>query len=153
MSHIVLGFHHASDDWISRVMAWFTHGRYTHVALVSTEGDEVIEASGMGNPKGVRMMHIDVWKGRHPGCELRKIEHPYAWKVWEHAKSQVGKPYDWGFVWGWVFRAKWQHSNRWTCNELIAWACAQAGHPLFPPEAEPDWLTPQHLYLISQPLE
>ena len=152
MSHIIIGLHHAADDHISQLMAWFTHGRYSHVALVSPDGSEVIEASGMGKPKGVRAMSMEVWASRHPGFALRKIAHPFPDTVWQIATGQLGKGYDWNYLWGWLMRRLWQDPEKWVCHELIAWACQQAGHPIINMD-NPQWLTPEHLYLISQPLE
>jgi uncharacterized protein YycO len=152
MSHIVIGLHHAADDRISQLMAWFTHGRYSHVALISPDGSEVIEASGMGQPKGVRAMSMEIWASRHPGFALRKIEHPFPDTVWQIATGQLGKGYDWNYLWGWLMRRLWQDPEKWVCHELIAWACQQAGHPIINMD-NPQWLTPEHLYLISQPLE
>lgn len=152
MSTITLLFHHDPTDWISRIMAWATHGRHTHVALLSPTGRLVIEASAVGWPKGVRCIPTPVWKQRHPGHIEQTVPHPAPLAVWNHASTQIGKAYDWPYIWGWVLRRKWQHPQRWTCHELIAWACQKAGHPIINMD-EPHWLTPQHLYLISQPLE
>ena len=152
MSHIVLGLHHAADDFISKAMAWFTHGRYSHVALISPDGSEVIEASGMGQPKGVRAMSMEVWASRHPGFVLRKIEHPFPDTVWQIASSQIGKSYDWFFLWGFLFRRDWQDPEKWVCSELIIDSCTKAGHSILSLHA-PHWLTPDHLDLISQSLE
>jgi uncharacterized protein YycO len=152
MSHNVIGLHHDNSDWISRLMAWLTHATYTHVALVAPDGSEVIEASGVGKPQGVRAMSMEVWASKHPRFVLRKIPHNNHELVWQIAFSQIGKGYDWSYLWGWLFRSNWQDTDKWTCNELIVWACEQAGQPCLTTDA-PQWLTPEHLYLISQPLE
>jgi uncharacterized protein YycO len=152
MSHIVIGLHHDPSDWISRVMAWLTHATYTHVALVAPDGSEVIEASAVGKPQGVRAMSMEVWTSKHPGFVLRKIEHPFPALVWQIATGQLGKGYDWNYLWGWLFRRLWQDPEKWVCHELIAWACQEAGHSILSMHA-PHWLTPDHLDLISQPLE
>jgi hypothetical protein len=152
VSHIVIALSHDPRDWISRVMAWLTHGRYTHVALVSGDGTEVIEASGMGKPEGVRMASFEVWTAKHPRYVLRKIPHPNPELVWRITTSRLGDGYDWAYLWGWLFRRNWQDSCKWVCHELIVWACEQAGHAIIEMD-DAQWLTPEHLYLISQPLE
>lgn len=132
MSAITLAFHHAADDWISRVMAWCTHGGPTHVAMVSPDGAWVIEASSMGRPKGVRVVAFTTWATRHPGYELCTIPHKDPQGVWARACTQVGKRYDWGWIWGWVFRLRsLQDQDRWVCSELIDWACEAEGDPIF----------------------
>jgi uncharacterized protein YycO len=153
MSHIIIGLHHAADDHISKAMAWFTHGRYSHVALISPDGSEVIEASGMGQPKGVRAMSMEVWASRHPGFALRKIEHPFPTLVWQIATGQLGKGYDWFFLLSYLARSDWQDEDKWVCSELIEWACRQAGHSVFPDGVSRISVTPESLFLVSQPLE
>ena len=152
MSHIVLGFHHDENDWISRVMAWLTHATYTHVALVSPDGSEVIEASGVGKPQGVRAMSMEVWASKHPGFVLRKIPHGKPAEAYAAASAQIGARYDWSYLWGWLFRRNWQNPDKWVCHELIAWAADATGYPFINMDGA-EWLTPQHLYLVSQPLE
>jgi len=152
MSHIIIGLHHHADDRISQLMAWFSHARYTHVALISPDGSEVIEASGMGQPKGVRAMSMEVWASKHPGFVLRKIEHPFPDTVWQIATGQLGKGYDWNYLWGWLFRRNWQDPEKWVCSELIFDSCDKAGKAIVQMHAS-HWLTPDHLDLNSQPLE
>lgn len=152
MSHIVLAFSHDPRDWISRAMAWLTHGRYTHVALVSGDGSEVIESSGVGRPQGVRMASFAAWAARHPNYVLRKIHHQNPDLVWRIAASRLGDGYDWAYLCGWLFRRNWQDSCKWVCHELIVWACERAGRAIIDMD-EAQWLTPEHLYLVSQPLD
>lgn len=60
--------------------------------------------------------------------------------------GQIGKPYDWPGILGWALRRDWQDTDRWFCSELIAWAFAQAGHPLL--RAADVWrITPRDLLL------
>jgi uncharacterized protein YycO len=133
-------------------MAWLTHATYTHVALVAPDGSEVIEASAVGKPQGVRAMSMEVWASRHPGFVLRRIPHGDPEQAYIAASSKIGKAYDFGYLWGWLFRRNWQNLDRWVCHELIAWAAQETGDPFINME-NAQWLTPEHLYLISQPLE
>ena len=145
---ITLIFHHDKKDWVSRLIAWFTHAQYTHVALLIDEGT-VLESSGVGEPQGVRVVNIYKWQDKHPGAVRRYVHHPDPAKVKELCLSKVGDGYDWWYLWGYIFRRNWQSKTRWTCNELITWACAEAGYPIINME-QAEFLTSQHLYLISQ---
>lgn len=61
------------------------------------------------------------------------------------ARSQVGKPYDWLGVAGIGFRRRWQDEDAWFCSELVAWAFAEAGTPLFREHA---WrITPRDIFI------
>jgi uncharacterized protein YycO len=130
-------------------MAWFTHATYTHVALVAPDGSEVIEASGVGKPQGVRVMSMEIWASKHPGFVLRKIEHPYPEKVWTIASSQIGKGYDWLFLLSYLIRRDVQDKSKLVCSELIEWSCREAGKNIFPSAVRPIDLSPQSLHLIS----
>ena len=150
MTWITVGFSHDNKDWISRLIAWLIHGRWSHVVLVSPDGSEYIEASGIGKP-GVRTKPLELFLAKD-NRTLRRIYHPHPDQVWQIASTQLGKGYDWSFLWGWLFRLNMQDKQKWTCNELIAWAAAEAGHPLLVMD-DSHYLTPDHLFLISQPME
>jgi uncharacterized protein YycO len=152
MSHIIIGLHHHADDFISEAVSWFTHGRYSHAVLVSPCHSRVVESSGARKPQGVLSIPFEAWAISHPAYVLRKIPHPDPAAVWDQANTQVGKEYDWHYLWGWLARRNWQDPEKWVCHELIPWACQQAGHPVIEMD-NAHWLTPDHLYRISQPLE
>lgn len=149
--HIVVAFSHDPTDRISRGMAWCTFGAYTHIALVNA--DQVIEASAVGRPRGVRGLSLYDFMACHPGAVLRKIDHPNPEGVWFHAQSDIGLLYDWGWLWGWIFRMRnWQHPGRRACSELITGNCIKAGYALF--AGDHAWhVSPQLLYMISTPLD
>ena len=148
MSHILVAFSHDKFDWISRAMAWATFGEQTHCALV--KGDRVIEASAVGEPKGVRPVTLDTFLAKHPSAVIRKIDHLYPDLVWEHAASRIGCDYDWDWIKGYLARRRdWQDPSKFTCQELITWACDMAGDPLF--AGDNNWhVTPQMLFMISK---
>jgi uncharacterized protein YycO len=46
------------------------------------------------------------------------------------ARTQLGKPYDWGAIVGIALHRDWRAPDKWFCSELVAWACEQAGTKL-----------------------
>ena len=149
MSYITVGFSHDPSDWISRVMAWLTHARYTHAVMFNpSDLSQAIEASGVGSPKGVRYISLDEFM-RKPNATARRISCKNPELVWELAASKIGNGYDWMYLLGWLTRRNLQDSERWVCHELIAWAAHAAGSPLLD-MSDAIWLTPEHLYLISK---
>lgn len=67
-------------------------------------------------------------------------------RILEALESQIGRPYDWSGIWGWGLRRDWQDPAAWFCSELVAWACAKAGHPLL--RAERAWrVSPRDLLM------
>lgn len=147
MSYITLGFAHDPDDWISEVMSFVTFGDWTHVALI--HDGVCIEASSLGEPSGVRTRSLDSFMLK-PNATLRRMAHPDPEGVWNAAASQLGKKYDWSWVWGYFLRRRtWNSPDRWVCSELVAWACARAGKALV--HEEELWrVTPQLLWMISE---
>ena len=151
VSHIILGFSR-SDHWISHLVRKLTKGRFSHVMLLNPESRYYVEASGLASPSGVRMHTLPEFFARAE-WDFRVIEHPNPKAVWEAAISQVGKPYDWSYMIGWFLNDRdWQDPDKWSCHELILWACEMAGHPIIEMEDAHN-LTPHHLYLISKPME
>ena len=74
-------------------------------------------------------------------CDFREF-------VIEAARSQVGKPYDPTALFGLLMHRDWQEEDRWFCSELVAWAFAQGGSPLFRAEAL-HRVTPQLLWMLA----
>lgn len=145
MTELVLIFSRGTDP-IDRLIGWLTFSSVTHVALV--RGQQVIESSGHGHPKGVREVSLWEWLDRHPDSEQRTLKHPHADTVWEIARSQLGKGYDYPWLLRWLFRLPWLENDSWTCAELISWAASATGVPIL--DAGHNTVTPRDLYMISE---
>lgn len=141
-AHILLGFCTDKRDWISRLICWATWSPFAHVVLVSPYTAEFIEAT---HGKGVVLGSLAEFLGRD-GVELRCIPHHDPAAVWARALSQVGKPYDWRFLWALIARRDWQDPSAWACSELIAWAAE-----IYEPEFV-SCITPRDLHLVSKPI-
>lgn len=63
--------------------------------------------------------------------------------VLAYAEAQVGKPYDYGAIFGFIARETWAEENKWFCSELIAGSFAAGGLPLFSESASK--ITPRDL--------
>lgn len=86
---------------------------------------------------------------RAPEADADRVELYQAdvpdWAV-AYAKSQLGRPYDWGGILGWALHRDWQCMDRWFCSELVAWSCQSASTPLLRTDAA--WrVTPRDLLL------
>ena len=67
------------------------------------------------------------------------------------ARSQLGKGYDYFGLLGILARQRnWQSTEDWFCSELVAWAFAEAGYPLFRVELG-SRIVPQHLWMLHAP--
>jgi len=103
---------------------------YTHIALVVDLADKkdpvVIEAWWRGVRKG------KFSKVHTPGTEFSiysvEVTERQKERILKFAESQIGKPYDWWGILGFVlFNPNIERKDRWFCSELVFTAFWQAG--------------------------
>lgn len=143
MNHVTIAFSRPGS-LIGWLVSWFTGYEYSHVAMVSPDGYWVLESTGTLKPYGVQIRALH----NRDFNELRTIPHPDPDAVWNAAITQVGKPYDWGYILGWPMRRNWQDDDKWSCTELIPWAFAQTGHPII--HSDHHRVGPMTLHMISK---
>lgn len=131
-----------SQKPLSVLIRWVTGSRWSHVALV--DGDEVIEAVW---PR-VRVARLSDVLRAYPAHTYADLPCTTPLGVLLAARSQVGKPYDWTALLGLLLRRDWQLDRRWFCSELVAWAFARMGQPLFRAAAL-HRVTPHHLWMLA----
>lgn len=132
----------AGKGVIPALIRGFTGSRWSHVALVYEDG--VIEAAW---PK-VRLARLDETIKACKAHAYAEFQCPFPYDVLRAAMSQVGKPYDWTAIAGFLVRRDWQKNDRWFCSELVAWAFQCAGKPLFRSDAM-HRITPHHLWILA----
>lgn len=117
------------------------HSPWSHVAIV--DGDRTIEAT-LSHGVHSRLL-VDA---REAASESDMLEIPCGDRALTlaAARSQIGKKYDWRAPIGVGLRSDWHSTDRWDCVELIAWAFAQGGRPLFRGDRH-HRLKPHDLYL------
>lgn len=98
----------------------FTWSRFSHVDFVLPDG-RLLGARGHG---GVQIREPELF----PTLARFDIDAPDS--VLDHAMSQIGKPYDWPAILGFMAKRQWQDKNAWFCSELVAWSFQAAGVPL-----------------------
>lgn len=121
-----------------------TWSEWSHVALV--DGDEAIEATW----PAVRVAPLAEVIAAHSAHVIVDLPCCDPAAAIAAARSQAGKPYDLTALFGLLMHRDWQEDDRWFCSELVAWAFAQGGTPLFRPEAM-HRITPQHLWMLYPP--
>lgn len=109
-----------SGSILSKLIRWFTWGKWSHVAVRMPEGD-VIEAHEF---LGVVRRDVEYEDVQQVVLEVTEEQA----KVFHDVlRSQVGKSYDWLAILGFLFRRDWQRDDYWICSELVAWALIKAG--------------------------
>lgn len=108
---------HKPGAWLIRKFTW---SPFSHVDFVLPDG-RLLGARGAG---GVQIREPELF------AKLARFQVDAPAAVLELAKSQIGKPYDWGAIAGFVAKHDWSSEHAWFCSELVAWAFHQAGCPL-----------------------
>ena len=109
---------------LSRLIRWRTWSDYTHAAWLFQDGS-VIEAwkGGVTHAPGILSAHAP-----------DTVVHLYAlnltieqrWAVQDFLIAQIGKPYDYAGILGFLTASKTENPNRWFCSELLFAALKQA---------------------------
>lgn len=126
----------------SLVLRGFLWSHWSHCAIV--DGSEVIEAA-FGYP--VRARPLDDLLSESSDQDIIYIEVPDAHArdaVIAAARAEIGKPYDWRGVVGFLPRADIHDAHAWFCSELVAHAFEAACVPLF--RCRPHRVTPPMIY-------
>ena len=109
---------------LSRLIRWRTWSKFSHAAWIKTDGS-VIEA---WSPGGVRL--VDNLSTRHtPGTTVLVYDVPGVNRevVEAFLVKQIGKPYDYWNILGFVFRGKIHDPHKWICSELVFAALLAGG--------------------------
>lgn len=126
-----------------RLVTW---SQWSHVEII--DGDQVIGANMVG---GVSLTPLR--KRLEVSSLVAVVDFPCAdpAAVIAAARSQLGKGYDYFGLLGILARQRnWQSTEDWFCSELVAWAFAEAGYPLFRVELG-SRIVPQHLWMLHAP--
>lgn len=118
--------------------------RWSHSAVWDQAEGVVYDASF--KHKGFRAWPQDEWFARYPKREVRDLglHDPGAARRW--LRQQIGKPYDWTAIIGFVFRSDWQATDSWFCSEVIETLRNKFGAPVF--RADVSRVTPGHQDMI-----
>lgn len=122
----------------------FTWSKWSHVFI--QDGDNAIEAHWM---HGVRSVPLE--EALRPAKRMAKVQVAVKDEqaVLEAIRAQIGKPYDYLAIVGFLFRnRKWNEDDAWECAELIAHGFDKAGEPLFRSDSVPR-IVPEHFWLLA----
>ncbi|HBA86323.1 MAG TPA: hypothetical protein DCZ95_19760 [Verrucomicrobia bacterium] len=130
---------------LSRAIRWRTWSEYSHAAWVLDDGS-VIEA-WKGGVRHVRNMATQHTPGTDVDLFTLNLTVAQKWAIQDFLIRQVGKPYDYGAILGFMTRAKSENSEKWFCSELIFAACQSAGVELL--KRIPAWKVSPGLLSVS----
>lgn len=133
---VVFSRNHSLGSLLLRTFLW---SPWSHCALI--DGNNVIEAKAF---HGVVERPLGDFISDASKYEILDLPGDME-QVVTAARTQLGKPYDWWGAAGIGFRRHWQKVDAWFCSELVAWAFAEAGTPLF--RAHSWRITPRDIYI------
>lgn len=121
VDHLTLLFVNA-PTFSSRLIRAIERTEASHCGVLRPDGT-VVDSTFLH--RGVRAWQRDEWmQGRTLIAEVafpvRRLDDGMGW-----LDMQIGKPYDWTALAGWLLWLDWQQDDSWYCSEL-AIACAQA---------------------------
>lgn len=138
-----------SSSFVSWGIRRFTWSEFSHVEFVTPYGllGAHLKGGVMLRPFGYDLKD----KGHREGVGYVDIPSTVKRKeIMSFARSQVGRPYDLPFIFGFMFREDWHNDGHWGCSELVASAFEHGGLPLLNVGHRVNRVTPQNIY--SSPL-
>lgn len=110
---VILGTNNNIHSWGIRFWTW---DKFSHAGVI-VNGDKVVEATAK---HGVIESSLEEFKDRYTKWKIIEIPHEGDYQT--RLYSQIGKEYDWGAIWRFVFRGDWDKPDKWFCYELVAYA-------------------------------
>ena len=106
---------------LSRLIRWQTWSEYSHAAWVFPDGS-VIEAwkGGVRHAPGILTQHT---QGTDVDLFTLELTVEQRWAIQDFLIAQIGKPYDYAGILGFLAAAKTENPEKWFCSELIFAAC------------------------------
>lgn len=131
----------------SLLIRTFTWSAWSHVEIL--DGDDLIGAD-MWHGVSVTKLAKRLEKSSRVAIVEFPCDDPAS--VIAAARSEMGRSYDFLGLLGIVTHQRdWQSRENWFCSELVAWAFAAGGSPLFRSELV-SRVTPQHLWMLAAPM-
>lgn len=113
-------------SFLIRAFTWGS--QWSHAGIWDVERDHVIEASAS---HGVVATPVSEFLEKASEAEIVAIDCPRPELALQYAREQIGKPYDWGAIFGIVFREPWYSDEKWFCFELVEAALMAGGRQRF----------------------
>lgn len=110
-------------SWLIRLFTW---SPWSHCAVV--DGDEVIDST---LAHGVAVRPLLEFMRAYDEIELLEVDVQDEAAALAWLRAQVGKPYDWSALFGFLMRRDWAEPDRWFCSELVEATIVAGGRHRF----------------------
>ena len=128
-------------SWLIRSFTW---SRWSHVAIVEDDC-WVIESTLLGG--GVRRKLLTAFVDEHSSVEPVDVRLADEEAALDFLRAQLGKPYDWTALLGFIFHRDWAEPDAWFCSELAEAAAVAGGRRRF--REEISRITPRESWMVT----
>lgn len=125
-------------SWLIRFGTW---SQWSHCAILADA--KVIDATMQ---HGVAERPFVEFVSEYPDHLMVSVECDES-QALAFARSQIGKPYDWLAIVGFVFRRGWSCGDKWFCSEFVEAALKAGGRQRF--REELPRITPRDVWAVS----
>lgn len=132
---VIFGKDHSITSYLIRIFTW---SKYHHVGILLDDG-RVLEST---TKEGVHFSSVEDFKNRYTDYKICEVPSKRGWE--DRAMKHLGRPYDWGAIFGLVLRKDWDNESRWFCAEHTAEAMG-----IFNREYV-ERVTPQHILMLGK---
>jgi hypothetical protein len=107
-------------DFGSRVIAWFAHGKWSHVDAIEADGRLYGARSDIcgGIPAGVQSRRPDYANFAETKRVTITVTDEQVAVFWKFLYDQRGKPYDSMAIFSFMINRNWRDDDAWFCDEL-----------------------------------
>ena len=133
----------SSNTLFSAAIRGLTWSRWSHVGILL--GDQVIHADALRGVVIDPLSSFLVSASRHEIVDFAVQDPDTAIKS---ALNELGKPYDYTAIFGFLVHRDWQEDDSWFCSEFVAYVLNKSGTLFFRPERR-GRITPEHLWMIE----
>ena len=148
-----------STAFTSGVIRRLCHSEFSHVDIV-VPGEGLLGVSGsdhtINDIGGVQIRPPGMWPYLHPPKTAR-LSTAGADAIIELAKTQIGKPFDNGALYGFLedmghtAKRDWRDHGAWFCSEMVAWALETSHFFPYSLVSAKNRITPADLLLLLNP--
>ncbi len=135
----------AEDDEGSKIIRWGTHSDFSHAGAMLPDGRE-LGARESPVPKGVQMRAPDYAIFSLVKTVIVPTTEEQSETYYAFLNAQLGKPYDWKSIVGFVIDRNWRDTDAWFCSELVAAALENA--KILNIVSQANRITPNDLFLV-----
>ncbi len=131
----------ALGSWLIRAFTW---SPWSHLVIVEDHEHVIDSTLAHGGVRRRRLIDI---VNEYPVIEEIEVPLIDEQAALDFVRAQLGKPYDWTAIFGFLLRRDWAEPDAWFCNELAEAAFIVGGRRRFRDEISR--ITPRESWMVT----